>query len=336
MFLSEHFISPTRRYWESKGSSVLGKITVLSPLRVEQHQFFREWFADACERIGIGRHHDFFIPWGLRLIIGKLGLCFPFYRRERMLVLSGGRPEYFAWPWCYFYEIVPVVWDCWPKYREHLIRFVRRNRVRTIFCTSSQTAKYVNDQCPNVDAVWLPEGVDDKLYPLGPRLVDRSIDILEMGRLMTGVHCAIKDGDFGRKLNHAYSDCGLLFPDFASLTEGMRNSKISICYPRCDTHPEMAGNVETMTQRYWEFMLSGTLIAGRAPEELIRFCGYNPVIELGQDPASDLRQVLDHIEDYQALADRNRRFAERYASWDGRMQIVLDHLNLKNLECNEK
>ena len=118
----------------------------------------------------------------------------------------------------------------------------------------------------------------------------------------------------------------MLFPDFDSMVAGIRSSKITICYPQCDTKPWRAGNIETLTQRYWEGMLSGTLIAGRAPKELIDLCGYNPVITFGEHPAQQIEDVLDHIEDYQELADRNRKYAEENADWSKRIPIVMKAL----------
>ena len=47
--------------------------------------------------------------------------------------------------------------------------------------------------------------------------------------------------------------------------------------------PDIAQGVETLTQRYWETMLSRTVIVGHAPKELIDICGYNPVLELPDD-----------------------------------------------------
>ena len=46
------------------------------------------------------------------------------------------------------------------------------------------------------------------------------------------------------------------------------------------TQPEVAGDIETLTQRYWECMFSRMVMVGHAPQELIDFIGYNPVIEL--------------------------------------------------------
>lgn len=120
----------------------------------------------------------------------------------------------------------------------------------------------------------------------------------------------------------------LVFPDFPSLCEGLASTKIVICYPRCRTHPEMAGDVETLTQRYWECMLSGTLIVGQAPKELVNLLGYNPVIELQTDGdiGNRLSQILDNIATYQELADKNLAAARENASWETRMTRLLPQL----------
>ena len=110
------------------------------------------------------------------------------------------------------------------------------------------------------------------------------------------------------------------------MAAGIRDAKMAICYPQCDTDPQRCGDVETMTQRYWECMLSGTLMIGRAPQELIDLCGYNPVITLGEHPAQQIEKILNHIEAYQTLVDRNRLFAEQNADWSKRIPLVLDAL----------
>ena len=47
--------------------------------------------------------------------------------------------------------------------------------------------------------------------------------------------------------------------------------------------PELAGDIETLTQRYWECMLSRIVMLGHAPQELIDLIGYNPVIEIDKE-----------------------------------------------------
>ncbi len=90
----------------------------------------------------------------------------------------------------------------------------------------------------------------------------------------------------------------------------------------------MAGDVETLTQRYWECMLSGTLIVGHAPKELVDLLGYNPVIELetDEDIGNRFSQILDNISSYQELADKNLAAARENASWDTRMTRILQQL----------
>lgn len=305
-------------------------VQLLCPYRLNDYQFYMQWFSEAWSRSALPLKNEIRLPWNLKLLIGKLNCWFYTGRhKKKLLVCSGGRPEYFAWPWCYFYEIVPVIWDCWPKYWSYLARFVRKMRVKTIFLTSSIAADYLRQEIPSLDAVWLPEGIDCDKYHNGGLLIDRNVDILELGRQYKPVHEAIIGYRFRKDPVHLFQKGNaLLFPDLDELVKGLSSSKIVICYPRCDTHPEQAGRVETMTQRYWECMLSGALIAGRAPQELIDFCGYNPVIELGNEPAAVLDDVLQHIEQYQALADKNFRFALENASWDKRIDIVKAHVGI--------
>lgn len=301
-------------------------ILILQPFRQLKFQFFRDWFADACVQVGIHQKKDFSIPWNLRLVLGKLGLCFNLFKTKRLIVCSGGKPQYYSWPWCYFYDIIPVVWDCWPECHKSFFRFLKMNRVRTMFCTSSQIVEMVREKFKEIDAVWLPEGIKVSEYPKGGKLLARKIDVFEMGRRMDVIHDAIVTYKFSKKIVHCYPRGELLFPDTNSLVEAMKDTKVSICYPHCDTNPGRAGNIETLTQRYWEFMLTGTLIVGRAPRELIEICGYNPVIELCGHPAKQIESILANIDDYQCLVDKNRLTAERIGSWASRMDIILEHL----------
>lgn len=67
----------------------------------------------------------------------------------------------------------------------------------------------------------------------------------------------------------------------------------------------------TLTQRYCECMFSRMVMEGHAPQELIDFIGYNPVIELS-----------DKIS------------AERLGSWNVRMKWLMGELT--NLYCVTK
>ena len=88
----------------------------------------------------------------------------------------------------------------------------------------------------------------------------------------------------------------------------------------------MGGDIETLTQRYWECMFSRMVMVGHAPQELVDFIGYNPIIELRDDISAEalIRDVLEHVEDYQALVDKNRETAARNGSWNMRMKWLME------------
>ena len=70
-------------------------------------------------------------------------------------------------------------------------------------------------------------------------------------------------------------------------------------------------------------------MVGHAPQELVDFIGYNPVVELRDDISAEdlIADVLEHIDDYQPLVDRNSATAERVGSWTVRMKWLMEELN---------
>ena len=308
---------------------MLDNVTLVMPVEGDFHKF-QYWFAKAWKDAGADVMEDVCVPHKLRAIMGRL-LGFPLWRKkQRIIVLGCHRIESMAWPWCWRYEIVPMMWDLWPENFEYFIKFLKRNRVRQCFVTASKNVEKIQKACPNVKVFWVPEGINADEYPMGGDLIGRSIDVLNYGRQVGWLNDAIDVHDFGRQIKHVCErGNGFVFDDFPSLVAGIRDAKMAICYPQCDTNPKRCGDVETLTQRYWECMLSGTLMIGRAPKELIDICGYNPVIDLGEDPARQIDDILNHIEGYQDLANRNRRSAEKNADWSGRIPMILDALKEK-------
>ena len=89
----------------------------------------------------------------------------------------------------------------------------------------------------------------------------------------------------------------------------------------------MAAGIETLTQRFWEGMLSRTVLLGRAPKELIDLVGYNPVVTLDKEHADEqVRDIVEHISEYQDLVDKNRETALRMAPWEIRMKQIMEWL----------
>ena len=70
------------------------------------------------------------------------------------------------------------------------------------------------------------------------------------------------------------------------------------------------------------------VLVGHAAQELIDCIGYNAIMERRDDISAEvlIRDVLEHVEDYQALVDKNRETAERNGSWNMRMKWLMEEL----------
>lgn len=225
------------------------------------------------------------------------------------------------------YEIIPIIWDCWPKFFETTCQWFIKHDVRTAIFTSSQTADMMRKRFPRMNILTITEGIDIARYHEGKDLSQRKIDVLEFGR-NNGL---FKEG-FKADIVHLHSDGKKkMFQSDEEFYSALENSKITVCLPRCDTDPQLAGNIETLTQRYWEAMLSRMVIVGRAPKELVSYIGYNPVVEVNRENAVEqVCELIKHIEDYQSLVDKNRQIALEMGDWTIRMNLIRHSLtNLK-------
>ncbi|WP_315536620.1 hypothetical protein [Prevotella koreensis] len=222
------------------------------------------------------------------------------------------------------YEIIPLVWDCWPIHFEKTCHWFIKHDVKTAIFTSSQTAERMRERFPLMNILTITEGIDTSKYQEGKFLKERDIDILEFGRNNN----LFKNG-LPANIKHRYSNGKQkMFSTDEEFHAALENSKITICFPRCDTNPETAGDIETLTQRYWEAMLSRMIIVGRAPQELIYLIGYNPVIEINdKDSNNSIMDILNHINDYQSIVDRNRETAIIMSSWGIRVQMIKEWLH---------
>lgn len=219
------------------------------------------------------------------------------------------------------YEIIPMIWDCWPMYFEKTCQWFIKHNVRTAIFTSSQTADRMKKRFPEMNILAITEGIDTSKYNEGKNLNARSIDLLEFGRRNNKVF----DVNLPSNYKHLYSKNGEhLFKTEKDLVDGLADSKITICYPRCDTQPEKAGDIETLTQRYWEAMLSRVVIVGRAPKELIDLIGYNPVLNLGNvNCKQQVTGILANIQEYQELVNKNRETALIMGDWKNQIDIIV-------------
>lgn len=222
-----------------------------------------------------------------------------------------------------FYEIIPLVWDCWPIYYDEMCKWLKKHKVKTAIFTSSQMAEKIRGQFPNINVLTITEGVDIIQYNKGKNLLERNVDLLIFGRPnanpftsnINNLKCVYTIENGKRRFTSS---------EFRDM---LGNARVSIALPRSITDPEIAQGIETLTQRYWENMLSRIVMVGHAPKELTDLIGYNPVIELDREhPNEQIMDILTHIEDYQPLVDKNRETALRLGDWTLRMQQVMDWL----------
>ena len=222
------------------------------------------------------------------------------------------------------YEVIPFVWDCWPCYEEKMCKWLEKHDVKTAIFTSAQTAEGMRERFPQMNIMWCAEAVDASLYKEGRALVERGIDLLEFGRSNEKVFKVA----LPETIKHV---CTKVNEEFIytneQLYDAMGDAKVTITLPRSMTQPEVAGDIETLTQRYWECMLSRMVMLGHAPKELVDLIGYNPVVELDIEHATEqVQNILAHIEDYQPLVDKNRETALKMGDWYVRMQEVMKWL----------
>lgn len=180
---------------------------------------------------------------------------------------------------------------------------MQKHQVETAIFTSSQTADNMKKRFSDMNIMYCPEAVDTSLFQGGKQLSERTTDMFEYGR--------------GCKRTYSQEQFHALLTD----------SKLTIALPRSITHPELTGDIETLTQRYWECMLSRIVMVGHAPKELIDLVGYNPVIEMDKEHVNEhIQVILAHIEDYQDLVDKNRETALRVGDWTLRVCQVKEWL----------
>ena len=229
------------------------------------------------------------------------------------------------------YEIIPFVWDCWPQYFEKMCSWLEHHEVKTAIFTSSQTVERIRERFPQMNVMYCPEAVDASCYTEGKLLKERSIDLLEFGRSNEKIFRAA----LPESLNHVCTmQDGKYIYTNEQLYGVMGDAKVTITLPRSYTQPEIAGDIETLTQRYWECMLSRIVMVGHAPKELIDLIGYNPVIELEKDRANEqIQDILANIVNYQELVDKNREVALKMGDWKIRMKDVMNFLSANNYLC---
>lgn len=242
----------------------------------------------------------------------------------RLRFVEGASLRFDTFPDYITHEIIPMFWDCWPQYWKVTEHFFIKHKIRTAFFTSSQTAENFRLVFPKMNIFYVPEGIVANNYHAGNPLKDRSIDYLEYGRCSRVIDSSTLDKSV--KVLSSKTDYDKLI-GIDRLSKALADSKIVVALTRNDNQPEIAEGIDTLTQRYWECMLSGVVILGRAPQELIDIIGYDPTVHLDKNNyRNQINDILINIENYQPLVDRNRESAVRFADWSFRAAIIKKNL----------
>lgn len=269
--------------------------------------------ARALERMGVPSHNSVLQYRSVRAlarIAGALNIRrLPCFSSAESVFAHLNHPWSNAFfPYALRHPLVTYSFDLWPHRWDEWQRVFDMNRPAVAFISAKVPMAEMQRRVPDVDFRWLPEAVELSAFDPSLPLTDRPVDLTEIGRPFKLYHERIRPVLAKASCRHEYPnpEKPLAVPN-SEMAYIYSRSKIVPCFPRSVTHPELAGNVETTTCRYFECMASRTLMVGHCPQELIDLLGYNPVIEAHLDQAGEqlVRDILPRIGVFQKLVDRN-------------------------------
>jgi hypothetical protein len=199
------------------------------------------------------------------------------------------------------------LFDAWPARHGEIRSFVEAWGIQYAFISSSQGAERLTKLTDRCTFMWVPEGVEPSRYQQRS-FIEKDIDVLQLGRKYDSYHARIVKPLESAAMSYFYEKetGGIIFPTRLKFVEGLARAKISICFPSSLTHPQRAADLETMTTRYLQSMVSKCLVLGHAPREMVELFGYNPVVEVDDsDPAGQILEILRDYESYLPLIEKN-------------------------------
>jgi len=222
------------------------------------------------------------------------------------------------------------MYDVWPRFHRWIFPLLDFFNVQYVFFSSKQVLEDFNRKYSQVKckAIWLPEALSVKDYGF-KNFQDKSIDVLEFGRMYDSYHDLIVKPLAVQGKNHVYRkpDMDLLFPDKKSFAGALASAKVVICVPSHITHPHRAEYISSMTLRYLQAMASKCLIVGVLPSDMEELFGYHPIVEIDLENAgSQILEVLAHYEDYAQLIEQNYQHVIRHHQWENRWQIIQEKI----------
>lgn len=212
------------------------------------------------------------------------------------------------------------LFDAWPGVHDKILKFVRDWHIQNVFVSSQQVAAMLNNRSSSNKFIWIPEGVDPSRYQ-SRNYAAKDIQVLQLGRKYDVYHEKIVRALRDAKKTYMFEAVKgtPIFPTRQSFVDGLSKTRISICFPSNLTHPNRAGDIETMTARYLQSIVSKCLIIGHAPAEMVEIFGYNPVIEADMENAgAQLLTLLDNFDSYTPLIEKNYATVLQNHTWRAR------------------
>lgn len=194
------------------------------------------------------------------------------------------------------------IWDAWEPRLQQIAALAKEAKIDVLLVSSMQSTELLASMLKGTCEVrWVPEAIDVADYRAKP-WNEKTIDVLAFGRCLSRYKEAI------RSLSAKGLKC-VLNQRFATRHEfisAMAESKISICFPKSVTDPDIAGRISTVTHRYLQSMAAKCVIVGETPFETTQMFGYNPFVDVDwKDPASQLLNIIQHPEGFTDLVDKN-------------------------------
>ncbi|MEM1353984.1 MAG: glycosyltransferase [Planctomycetota bacterium] len=245
-----------------------------------------------------------------------------------------------AFPHYLTHPIIPIINDCWEPQFDRWEKMIRQHRFETAFFTARIAGQVLSERVGGIDWVWMPEAIDPSICDPSKDLAQRGVDLAEFGRTVPVVYerCEPMFKQRGYTMRAAPNGQWVVKTpeEFYHL---LGDTRLCSCFPKTMTlfeGPQRAGCVETVTFRYFEVMASRALPYGHCPAELEDLFGYNPCIQADlDDPAGQVDDILQHIRDYQQLADRNYQRLLEVGVWDCRVKTVIETLRERGYDVPE-
>lgn len=203
-----------------------------------------------------------------------------------------------------------VAWlfDAWPGSHEDLCLYVTKYGLTHLFVTASQVAEVLGGRLEHCRVEWMPEPLVDLGFASVP-WNEKSDTVIQFGRKFDPYHEALMNGLGGASFNYEYERIKgeVVHKTTEEFVRALGRAKISVCFPSDVTHPERAGGVSTLTQRFLQSMASGCVIVGQSPPELVRLFGYDPVVPADRDdPVGQIEHILSFPEKWLESVERNQ------------------------------